>query len=172
MPVSAIQYEEKADDPLMTASEYSRHAKKSPQAACRMVKRHGIRLDQNRKAPLSVWLEAERVGLAMDKNALTSAGAGLPKGSLSENLNREKLNKLQKENQLLELELAKSRGETVPLAEHRRRIQGICGLCMRLLDAALENWAAEVRDPDQFERLREGIDRAKRQVREEAGVGA
>ena len=170
MPVSAIEYAEKADDSLMTASDYARHAKKSPQAACRMVKRHGIRLDQKRRAPLSVWLEAEKVGLAMDKNALTTAGAGLPKGSLSENLNREKYNKLQKEGVLLDLEIAQRRGEVIRMEEHRRVLQATVGLCMRLMDVVLDNWSAEVRDAALYEKLRDGMDRAKRQVREEAGL--
>ena len=168
MPVSAIEYAEKADDPLMTASDYARHAKKSPQAACRMVKRHGIRLDQKRRAPLSVWLEAEKVGLALDKNG--GAQGGLPKGSLSESLNREKYNKLQKEGVLLDLEIAERRGEVIRMEEHRRELQAVVGLCMRLMDVVLDNWSAEVRDAALYEKLKDGMDRAKRQVREEAGL--
>lgn len=172
MTVSAIVYEPKEGDPLMTAAEYARHKGVSRAAVSKMVKRHGIKLDQERRAPKSVWLAADAAGLALDKNTESARAANSPEGSVANQAAKMKLKKLTLEAQLLEHELAEAQGRTVTKEEHRGRLQAMCGLCIRLIDAVASNWAAEVRDPSQFAKLQEGIDGAKRTILAELEAGA
>ena len=162
--ITPIQYEAKPDDPLMTAAEYARHKGVNRSSVCRMAKHHGVMLNQERKAPLSVWMEADRIGMVLDKNTLAARAAKLPEGSLSGRLAKAKLKSAESDAEIKALELAKLRGHTIEVEEHRARVQGICGLCNRLLDTVADNWAAEVRDPALYGKLKEGIDNGKRLI--------
>lgn len=162
--ITAIQYEEKAGDPLLTGAEYAKRKGVSRQAVSKMAKRHGVKLDQQRRAPLSVWLAADAAGLALDKNTESARASNSPEGSVANQAAKMKLKKLTLEAELLEHELADAQGKTVTREEHRGRVQAVCGLCVRLVDAVASNWAAEVRDPVLYGKLQEGIDGAKRAI--------
>ncbi len=142
---------------MLTAAEYAQRSGKSRPTISRMVKRHGIRLDQKRKAPLSVWLEAEKNGLAMN-NDLAS------KNSSSENLTKEKAKKLQLERELLEIELAEAKGKTVPVEQMAERVRNLCGWCLRYMDMVVSRLALVVRAPAMYEQIRDQIDGVKGEV--------
>ena len=162
--ITAIQYEDKPNDPLMTAADFARHKKVSRQAVSKMVKRHGVKLDQDGRAPLSVWLEADAVGLAMDANTASARAAGSPAGSVSAVAAKEKAKKLQLERELLEIELAEAKGKTVPVEQMAERVRNLCGWCLRYMDMVVSRLALVVRDPALYEQIRDQIDGVKGEV--------
>jgi hypothetical protein len=155
-----------ADDPLLTASEYARKKGATRQAVSRMVGRHGIRLDTERRAKLSVWLAADEIGRMQDKNTLAARAAGLPEGGVAAIGAKKKIRKMDLEIAMAEIELAKLRGEMIDRKEAERQMMDTVTLCLTLIDQVADNWAAEVRDHAAYEKLTAGIDRARAQVAE------
>lgn len=151
-------------DPLLTAAEYARTKGASRQAVSRMVKRHGVKLDAQRRAPRSVWQAADAIGRMQDKNTLAARVANLPEGGMAAIGTKKKLKKMSLEIEQLEMSVAKTRGELISRPEAERQLTDMVGLCMLLLDQVVANWAAEVRDPEMYALLVAGIDRAREKV--------
>ena len=156
------------EDPLLTAAEYARKKGASRQAVSRMVHRHGLRLDADRRAPMSVWQAADAIGRTMDKNTLTARAAGLPEGDVAAIGAKRKIKKMDLEIEVLQLELAKARGELIDRKEAERQMADTVSLCLTLIDQVADNWAAEARDHEMYQKLVSGIDRARAFVAERA----
>lgn len=158
--------QKKETDPLLTAAEYARKKGTTRQAVSRMVKRHGVRLDNERRAKLSVWRAADAIGRMQDKNTLAARAAGLPEGGVAAIGAKKKIRKMDLEIAMAEIELAKLRGEMIDRKEAERQMSDTVSLCLTLIDQVADNWAAEVRDHAMYGKLIGGIDRARAQVAE------
>lgn len=151
-------------DPLLTATEYARVKGASQQAVSRMVRRHGVLLDEKKRARLSVWRAADAVGRMQDKNTLSARAAGLPEGGLAAVGAKAKIKKLALEIEQLQLEVDEAKGEVVARKDAERQMAEVVSLCVLMIEQVLENWAAEARDPAAFEKLRAGMDRVREEI--------
>ena len=156
----------KDEDPLLTAAEYAREKGATRQAVSRMVKRHGVKLDADKRARLSVWRAADQLGRMQDKNTLAARAAGLPEGGLAATGAKKKLKKMDLEIEQLEMEIARVRGEMINRREAEQQMADTVSLCLTLIDQVAENWVAEVREHEAYGKLVAGIDRARAVIAE------
>ena len=149
------------EDPLLTAAEYARQKGATRQAVSRMVKRHGVRLDEEKRARLSVWRAADAIGRMQDKNTLSARVAGLPTGDVAAIGAKRKIKKMDLEIEGLQLDLAKVKGELIDRKEAEKQMADTVSMCLTMIDQVADNWSAEVRDHAMYAKLVEGIDRAR-----------
>lgn len=150
-----------ADDPLLTAAEYARRRGVSEASVSKMRKRHGVKLDGNRRAPLSAWEAAREVGAAMDKNAADARAVGGEKGIAATHA-KLRTKKLALEIEAQEMANAVKRGEYIPRATAEKMLSGAFQLFNLLIEEGCLDEAAERRDTAFFERMMGKMDNLRR----------
>lgn len=148
-----------ADDPLLTAAEYARRRGVSEKTVSVMRKRHGVKLDGNRRAPLSAWEAAREVGAAMDKNTMGAVGG--EKGISAQHA-KLKTKKLALEVEAQEMANAVKRGEYIPRATAEKMLTGAFQLFNLLIEEGCLEEASERRETAFFERMMGKLDNLRR----------